>query len=138
MPENLMTGGRLSAAVEIGGHSSNALDIELVEASPSVLASDLFGLGQAVALNEDGTPNSPESAAAGGSTVRLELTGTGGQKIAATVGGLPAEVVSARALPGLGRTELTIRIPPGVTGAAAVRIQAGEAFSQSGVWISTR
>jgi uncharacterized protein (TIGR03437 family) len=132
-------GARVSVTVMAGGRRSNAMEVELVDAAPGLLASDPYGRGQAQAANEDGSANSAASPAAAGSIVSLSLTGHRGRKISVQMGGRPAEVVSQREL-GSGKGEVRVRIPEGLAAGAAVpvRVKAGEFFGQAGVTLAVR
>ena len=117
------------------------------------------GAGQATALNPDGrTANSPAAPAAAGSTITLEVTGTGQTlpasvdgafatlplpnsvaPVSVTIGGVPALVQSAIAALGqvAGIMQVTAVIPPAASGnAVPVVVEAGHAMSQSGVTIA--
>jgi uncharacterized protein (TIGR03437 family) len=132
-------GARVSVTVMAGGRRSNAMEVEMVDAAPGLLASDPYGRGQAQAANEDGSANSAANPAAAGSIVSLSLTGHRGRKISVQMGGRPAEVVSQREL-GSGKGEVRVRIPEGLAAGAAVpvRVKVGEFFGQAGVTVAVR
>ncbi|MCP5109704.1 MAG: hypothetical protein GY953_02590, partial [bacterium] len=118
------------------------------------------GSGQAVAVNQDGSLNSPENPARRGSIVILYATGEGlttpggvdGQPaktplpkpvlpVDVRIGGLPCEVFYAGAAPGFaGLMQLNVRVPTGFipSGELPVELFVGGAPSQPGVTISVR
>ena len=96
------------------------------------------GMGQAAALNQDGTQNSSGHPASVGSTLTLFATGAGSQVVSVTVGGKSAAVLStASATPGV--LQLSVQIPAGVSaGSVPVVIQAGGISSAPAVTLSVR
>ena len=131
---------RTTVVVVSGGRQSNEAELEMAAAAPAVMASDPYGRGQAVAENEDGSANSAANPAAGGSIVKLKVTGDGGLPVTATVGGYAAEVVSVRRGTQPGLAEVRVRLPLGLAASpnTLVRVKAGEFFSQAGVTLSVR
>ncbi len=118
------------------------------------------GAGQAAALNEDGTLNSPANPAPRGSIVTLFATGEG-VRIAPVAEGIPApwpapapvlpvevhvgdyaaDIVYAGAAPGLiGVLQINARVPSGYapSGPLTVTLQVGSATSQSGVLVAVQ
>jgi uncharacterized protein (TIGR03437 family) len=65
------------AQVQSSGTLSNAMWVIVAPTSPGIYTVDGSGSGQAVALNQDGTPNSVSNPAAVGSTVTFYATGSG-------------------------------------------------------------
>lgn len=119
------------------------------------------GVGQAIAINEDGTLNSESNPAARGSIVTLFATGDGAtdpagtdglpasaaspprpaQPVSVRVGSADAEVLFAGRAPGLvGLMQLNVRLPGFFTppGTRALSLTVGAAISQPGVTIVVR
>jgi uncharacterized protein (TIGR03437 family) len=129
-----------------------------VNASAPAIFTIANGSGQAAALNEDGTLNSPSNPAARGSIVTLFATGDGvrtppvGEGIPAPwpapapvlpvevrIGDYVADLAYGQAAPGLiGVLQINARIPAGYVpaGALTVTLQVGSAISQPGVVVS--
>jgi uncharacterized protein (TIGR03437 family) len=129
--------------IEYQGVKSGNLSIPVNSANPGIFTFDSSGSGQAAALNEDGSYNTPYNPASPGSIVVLFATGAGkldpvpedGAVISgilpqtvpasAYIGYCPAEVVSSGGAPGLiaGAIQVRVRVPdqapppapPGVT-----------------------
>lgn len=147
--------------VEYLGAMSSTVTVPVVPSMPGVFTTNSSGTGQAVAFNQDGTPNSTSNPAAIGSTVTLLVTGEGrttpagvDAKIATTVlpkpvlpvsiqiGELNANVVSAGATPGMvaGSLQIVVQVPAGVTPGSAVPIVVtmGTANSQPAATIAVQ
>jgi uncharacterized protein (TIGR03437 family) len=125
--------GKASTQIQIEylGVKSEPLVIPINSANPGIFTLDSSGSGQAAALNEDGSHNTPSSPATPGSIVVLFATGAGkldpvpedgkivrGQPpqtapASAYVGSCPAEVVYSGSAPELiaGAVQVNIRIP---------------------------
>ena len=129
--------------IEYQGVKSGNLSIPVNSANPGIFTFDSSGSGQAAALNEDGSYNTPYNPASPGSIVVLFATGAGkldpvpedGAVIRGTppqtvpasayIGYCPAEVLSSGGAPGLiaGAIQVRVRVPdqapppapPGVT-----------------------
>jgi uncharacterized protein (TIGR03437 family) len=65
------------AQVQSAGVLSNPVWFVVAPTSPGIYAADGSGTGQALALNQDGTPNSLSNPAAVGSTITFYATGVG-------------------------------------------------------------
>ncbi len=65
------------AQVQSAGVLSNPVWFVVAPTSPGIYTVDGSGTGQALALNQDGTPNSPSNPAAVGSTITFYATGAG-------------------------------------------------------------
>jgi uncharacterized protein (TIGR03437 family) len=63
--------------VEYQGRQSDTVQIPVADSRPGLFALNSAGTGQAVAFNEDGTPNSGANPATSGSTITLYATGVG-------------------------------------------------------------
>ena len=154
--------GKSSAALTIshGGQVTPPILVAIAPAAPAIFTQDATGVGQAAALNQDGSLNTPLNPAAPGSIVTLYLTGagqtnppglTGGitgapgsmaLSTTATIGGLPADVLYSGPAPGLiaGVSQVNLRIPAGASSslAAPIFIQVGNTVTQDGVTLSLR
>ena len=155
--------GRVSTRiqVEVAGVRSEALDFRVADAAPGLFTTTGAGIGQAAALNQDGTLNSPSNAASSFDAVVLFATGegqtfAGGQDgriiatdirkpllpVTATVGGVPVEVLYAGSAPGLvsGALQVNLKlnsqVPQGPAVPVVIRI--GNATSQSATTIAVR
>lgn len=71
------SGAQASITVDSPGEPRAPAIMNLYPAVPGIFTADGSGTGQAAALNQDGTPNSPANPAARGSVVSLFLTGAG-------------------------------------------------------------
>jgi len=131
-----------------------------VSASSPAIFTMANGSGQAAALNEDGTVNSPSSPAARGSLITLFATGEGVRTppvadgaaapwpapspvlpVEVRIGDYTADLAYAQAAPGLiGVLQINARIPSGYApaGALTVTLQVGSAISQPGVVVSVQ
>jgi uncharacterized protein (TIGR03437 family) len=151
------------AAVQIRNAGRQGLNssISIGATAPGLFTSNGSGVGQAAALNQDGSVNSPDNPAAAGSVMVLYGTGAGatlenssdGEIIGATlyhpkaavyvrVGKLPADVLYAGSAPQLvnGVLQVNVRLPAGLVGGGAVPVQlvVGSYSSVPGVTISVK
>src|SRR5207244_2592813 len=97
---------------------SGAVKVPIAMTAVGLFTADATGFGQAAALNEDGTVNTPSTPSPAGSVMTLFATGTGSMeklKPTVTVDGQTVEVLSARSA-NSGVAELTVRIPRSVRG----------------------
>jgi uncharacterized protein (TIGR03437 family) len=108
--------------------------LPVTEAAPAIFSADLSGNGQAAALNEDGTLNSPANPARRGSIITLYATGAGVMDppmadgsvapaslplpkprlgVSVLIGSFQAPVEYAGAAPGMlaGAIQLNVRVP---------------------------
>jgi len=135
-----------------------AVTVPVNATAPAILTQDPSGIGQAAAVNLDGTVNSITSPAKAGSIVSLYVTGAGatadGDGAVATsakpgtavqvVAGNPyqaAAVLYAGPSPGTisAVTQINVQLPPGVTGDhVPIYFLAGGLSSQSGVTIAVK
>jgi uncharacterized protein (TIGR03437 family) len=143
--------------VRYRGVPSNRIRIGVVKAAPELYAR-LGILGDAAAINEDGSVNGPSNPAARGSILTLFASGTGitapaiatgaaaqapypapAIALTLTLAGQPAETVFAGAAPGLvGVLQVNARVPADAAIApvirrAAVILKVGEESSRTGV-----
>ena len=135
--------------------------VPVLKANPAFFTANASGRGNAAALNQDGSLNSPQNPAAKGSVVVLYGTGEGAMTpgvvdgrlttgpvlprpvlpVRARVGGVPAALHYAGAAPGLvaGATQWNIQIPEDTpSGPALVAVQVGEVWSVNNVVISVQ
>jgi uncharacterized protein (TIGR03437 family) len=127
----------VTAQVVFNGVSSNPVSLQVTDSSPALFTVNQQGTGQAVALNEDGSPNSDDNPATIGSVIQLSGTGEGlidppiadgtlatadapstpVLNVSATIDGQPAVVQSAGTTPGsaAGFLQLRIVVPDGVS-----------------------
>lgn len=145
------------AAVESQGQTSLPVSVPVAEASPGIFTLDGSGVGQAAALNQDGSPNSPANPAPRGTVITLFATGEGQTSppgvdgkisspplpapvlnVQLTIGGVPAQVAYAGAAPNeiAGVLQVTARVPlDGPGGKQDVILRVGRANSQPGVFV---
>jgi len=146
--------------VEYQGQLSDSFSIATAASTPGIFSANSSGSGQALVLNQDGTPNSVNNPAPAGSVITLYATG-GGQTspssqdglmapannppqsvlpVTAQIGDQSAEVLYAGAAPGMveGIWLVGLRIPDGITVGSSVPIvlQIGGQTSQSGISIA--
>jgi uncharacterized protein (TIGR03437 family) len=146
--------------VSRGGQSTAAVSVGVVPAAPSIFTQDTTGVGQAAALNQDGSLNSPLNPARLGSIITVYLTGAGetnppgltgginpdssqGSTVLSTtavINGLPAEVLYSGPAPGLiaGINQVNVRIPVGAGSSleAPLSLRIGQGVTQDGVVLS--
>lgn len=150
-----------SVVVQYNGLASRLFSIAVASAVPGLFTSDASGHGQAAAVNQDGTINSPGQPAPAGSIISLYLTGEGqttpacgdGQiangtlpapvlPVSVTIGGLVADILYAGTAPAsvCGFMQINARIPMAVISgpgpSVPVLVNIGTASSQSGVTIT--
>ena len=153
--------GKSTVDVEVffQGKSCGKVTVPVASSAPAIFTVSA-GTGLAIALNENGSLNSPVEPAARGSIVTLYATGDGAEIPAAmdgkpaaeplpkptlpvtlTVGGLPAEVQFAGAAPEFaGLLQINARVPSALasTGDVPVVLRIGTASSQTGVTLAVR
>jgi uncharacterized protein (TIGR03437 family) len=153
--------GRVQAQVQYQGLTSAAFPVTVVPAVGGIFSADASGAGQAVALNQDGSINSPGLPAAPGSVVTLWATGAGQLApdgvdgavdagnfprpvllVLAQIAGQVAEVLYAGGAPGIveGVIQVNLRIPPASQTGDAVPLvlRVGNSFSQLGITLAIR
>jgi uncharacterized protein (TIGR03437 family) len=135
--------GKATVVVRSGGVSSAPFTITIRQAAPGLFAN---ALGEAAALDDDGSANSEASPASGGSVISVFLTGLGptsaavddgaapsaGETISATlpvsatIGGVAAEVEFAGLAPLFpGTAQINVKVPATVTGVSPLVISIG-------------
>jgi len=126
--------------VQNAAAGSGSFNVAVAAAAPGVFTSNSTGTGQALALNQDFSPNGPANPAAAGSYVTVYFTGGGvtnppgatgavtglteylTQNVTATVGNVPATVSFAGAAPGFvnGVNQLNIQLSASTPAGKAV------------------
>ena len=153
--------GKSTVDVEVffQGQSRGKVTVPVAASAPAVFTVSA-GTGLAIALNENGTLNSPIEPAVRGSIVTLYATGDGVENPAAidgqpaadplpkptlpvtlTLGGYPAGILFAGAAPEFaGLLQTNARVPSGLasTGNVRVVLRIGTASSQTGVTLAVR
>jgi len=152
--------GRSDTAVQVEylGLRSAPQTVQVASSAPAIFTADSSGVGQASAINSDGSVNAPGRPAARGDVISIYGTGEGQTSpggvdglvidgslrrpilpVSATIDGKAAEVLYAGSAGGQvsGVLQVNLRIPANVSPgpAAAVLIQIGET-SQAGVTIA--
>lgn len=138
---DLGSDSQAQVTVSYEGRTSAPFRVDIVAAAPGVFALDSSGQGQAAALNQDGSVNSPSSPAKVGEMISLFATGTEptGGTLTVTIGAaanIPASTKNVS--PGV--LQIDIEIPSGAqTGnAVPVLVQVGNSSSQAGVTIAVQ
>ena len=147
--------------VEYNGVRSNAVTMAVQAATPGIFTVDSSGRGQGAIVNQDYSLNSVLKPAAAGSIVILYATGSGQSDpagddgllaaavfpkarlpVSVMIGGIVAEVLYAGAAPSFvaGAMQLNVRVPTGITPAAAVPVQftVGNTTSPPGVTLAVK
>ena len=159
-PFSISGGVTASIVVEYVGVASAPITVQVVPSMTGLFTANATGSGQGAILNQDSTSNSASNAAALGSVVTMYATGMGTTNpalpdgiapqnssvkpvlaVSATIDGLPAQIVSAFAVPGmLGILQVSVQVPASAhTGAAIpVLLQVGSSQSQPGVTMATQ
>ena len=154
-----IVGSPTQIVVKKGANLSKPSSVPVTAAAPALFTVSELGNGQIAALNEDGSVNAAANPASINSVVSVFATGLGqitpvagdgsvadgvlplpNLPVSVQIGGLPAFVLYSGAAPGSveGIFQINFRIPPLVpTGSyLMVVLQAGDAFSQTDVWIA--
>jgi uncharacterized protein (TIGR03437 family) len=151
--------GQRQVQVSYQGLLSAPFPVTVVPAVSGIFSADASGTGPAIALNQDGSVNSPNHPAVPGSVVTLWATGAGQLSppvsdgavdsgslswpvlpVVAQIGGQVADVLFAGAAPGIveGVIQVNLRVPlASQTGAAVpVLLKVGGSSSQSGITLA--
>jgi uncharacterized protein (TIGR03437 family) len=140
VPASLTPGRNSSVAIDVNGVQIAAVVANVSAFSPAFFT--VQGGAQAAALNEDGSYNSDDNAAARGSIVTLYATGLSQvPPVSVTVGGYTAEVLYAGAAPGYsGLLQINVRVPSGFLppGDQPVVLNVNGFASQAGVTIAVK
>ena len=156
--------GKTSTQLQVSylGQNSNAVAIPVTSVAPGIFTVDASGRGPGAVVNQDGTVNSAANPVQVGSYVFVYATGEGqtipggvdgkpgdapaplplSQPVAATVGGVNAQVQYAGGVPGLvaGVLQVNVLVPQGVaTGnSVPILVTIGGQSTQSGVTIAVQ
>jgi uncharacterized protein (TIGR03437 family) len=137
-----VTGTLAQVTVGYLGQTGAAVSIPLAAASPAIFTSNSSGLGQALAINANGSVNGSGHPAAPGSTMTLFVNGAPSQFLAGpltvTIGGQQANIVNVQAGSMPGVTAVTVQLPfgPSTIVAAPVTVQVGSISSPGGVTLT--
>jgi uncharacterized protein (TIGR03437 family) len=159
-PYELQGASTANIAVSYQGAISSTTVVPVTSAAPGIFTADTTGLGQAAAVNQNGTQNNASNPASRGSFISLYVTGEGqtvpagvNGKIAATppyakpslpvtvtIGGVGATVTYAGGAPTsvAGLMQINVQVPANApTGTTVpVTLSVGENAAQSGVTIA--
>ncbi len=159
VPLAVANAASMQLEIEMGGSRTPPIVVPVQPTAPGLFTANRAGSGNAAALNQDGSVNSPGNPAARGSIVVLYGTGGGLTNPAASDGAVTAnpqrlaasvrvrignEVVEpeyAGSAPGLiaGAVQINVRVPASTpAGAVAVTWIAGGVESPAGVTIAVR
>jgi len=141
-PASLTPGAITQISISVDGANAASATANVVAAAPGIFTV-ASGTGQAAAINQDGTVNSPSNPAARGSIIVLYATGQGQRAgaVSVTIGGYSAALQYAGPAPGYpGLMQINAEIPgeflpPGIQ---PVTLTIGNASSQNGVTIALR
>ena len=128
----------VNLVIEANGLPSAPLTLAVQQAAPGVFALDMSGQGQAVALNEDGTLNSPANPVARNSTIRLYATGLGQASVTVEMGGVSSEVRPSIGLDGVFEVDARVPATAPVGPAVPLVLAVGNAASQAGVTLAIK
>lgn len=150
LPTGIEPGSTLEIEVRGDGRPRARCRVRVAAAAPGIFTL-AGGAGQAAAVNEDGTLNSPERPARQGSVLTFYATGEGRTTdeplpkpllpVDVRVAGLPVEIEYAGQAPGYpGLMQINIRLPSGLvpTGVLPLELIVGGVSSQPGVTIAMR
>jgi uncharacterized protein (TIGR03437 family) len=150
LASGIESGSTLEVEVRGDGRLRARCRLSVVAAAPGIFTL-ARGAGQAAAVNEDGTLNSPEQPARQGSVLTFYATGEGRTTdeplpkpllpVDVRVAGLPVEIEYAGQAPGYpGLMQINIRLPSGLvpTGVLPLELIVGGISSQPGVTIAMR
>jgi uncharacterized protein (TIGR03437 family) len=163
VPFEVASGEPTFVTVQAGGQTLGPVKLPVAVAVPSIFTTNNSGSGQAAALNQDGSVNSPFNPAAPGSIISVYMTGLGALNppivdgslgpltppfpmpvlsVSALIGAEVAPILFAGQAPGLiaGATQLNIEIPQNVPEAPddGLTIYAGPYASQASVTIAVQ
>lgn len=156
-----LAGTTVQVVAKYAGRQSLGVSARVARAVPALFSALGMGSGQGAILNADGSVNSPDNPAAGGSLIVLFATGLGqtspqgqdGHVTAGTllapvlppsvwIGGLPAEVQYAGSAPGIieGVFQLNVLVPQTVPTGPAISVSLGveNAVSPNGITLAVR
>jgi trimeric autotransporter adhesin len=154
-------GTTAQVTVTYQGQTTAAFSVPIASSVPGIFTSDSSGKGQAAALNQDNSLNTPGTPAKVGDVIVLFATGEGqttaggvdgkpatvplpkpNLPVSVTIGGQPAQLQYFGGAPGeiAGLMQINAVVPNGIqTGnAVPVMLKVGDASSQPGVTIAVR
>ena len=154
-----VSAGSVPVQVQYQGQAPAQATATVAAASPALFTVDSSGRGQALALNQDGFANTAAHGAQTASVITLYATGAGqtspagvdGQiagaqlptpvlPVGVTIGGQPAMVLNASAVPGsvAGILQIAVQVPTGIAAGpnVPVSLQVGGFSSPAGVTIA--
>jgi uncharacterized protein (TIGR03437 family) len=139
-PVSLTPGSTTEVNIVVDGAAVAVFSPNVVGAMPGIFTV-AGGVGQAAAINVDGTANSAANPAARESVIVLFATGQGQDlsAVSLTIGGYPAALVYAGPAPGFpGLMQINAQIPGGFLppGILPVVLSLGNAASQEGVTVA--
>jgi uncharacterized protein (TIGR03437 family) len=141
-PANLAPNSTTQISITLAGATVVTFPSNVVSAMPAIFAVG-SGIGQAAAINEDGTVNSASNPVARGSIITVYATGQGQDMsaVSLTIGGYSAALQYAGPAPGFqGLMQINAEVPGGflAPGILPVVLSVGTASSQDGVTISVQ
>ena len=152
-------GGPVQVVAQNAGAASAPVAVASAATAPGLFTADGSGLGQAAAVNQDGTRNGAAAPAAAGSVLSLYATGEGQTvplgvdgklgaaplpqpvaPVTVKIGGVAAEVRFAGGAAGqiAGVLQVNVVVPAGLAGAVPVVLTVGGVPSQTGVTVAVR
>ena len=152
-------GASVQVTVQSAVAASAPVGVATAPAAPGLFTADGSGVGQAAAVNQDGTRNGTAAPAAAGSVLSLYATGEGQTAppgvdgklgvsplpqpvapVTVRIGGVAAEVRFAGGAAGqiAGLMQVNAVVPAGLSGAVPVVLTVGGAASQPGVTVAVR
>jgi uncharacterized protein (TIGR03437 family) len=142
VPTSLTAGSTTEISIVVAGAAVAVFSSNVVVAIPGIFTV-AGGIGQAAAINQDGTVNSASNPAARESVIVLYATGQGADlsAVSLTIGGYSAALPYAGPAPGFpGLMQINAQIPGGFLppGILPVFLSIGSANSQDGVTIGVK
>jgi len=140
-PSSLPANASSMVSVVVSGTAVAASSTPVVSAAPGIFTTD-SGIGEAAAINQDGTLNTAANPAPRGTIVSFYATGqgSGSSAVTLTVGGYQAQLEYAGQAPGFpGLMQINAQIPTGIflqSGPEPVVLSVDGAASQAGVTIA--
>ncbi len=141
-PVSLAAQSSTQVELRVAGVTRGQATVQVAPAVPGLFTLSQ-GIGQALALNDDGTLNSTTNPAPAGSIVVLYATGEGVSTlpVGVNLAGVAAQVLYAGAAPGYaGLMQVNVRLPGGGVspGAQPLTLTVGTARSQTGVTLAVK
>jgi uncharacterized protein (TIGR03437 family) len=138
-PASLATNPTAQISIVVDGAAVAGSSVQVAASAPGIFTAT-GATGQAAAVNQDGTLNSPSHRAVRGSIVSLYATGQGSgmENVSLTIDGYSAALFYAGPAPGFpGLMQINAQIPSDfpLTGVQPVLLSVGGSTSQAGVTI---